>query len=150
MTERHPPHSDHADASPHVARWADTLVDLNKRIAMLARLLGAPLVQDADLERLLGAVEAARGFDGTTAQQREHREHDELRGLLALRCTMMAQVIDELGLDLTHQLTQVVGERLQRMGLSPEAYGFLLSDKIDRAVTAGASPAGSPGRPHSS
>lgn len=114
---------------------------LNARIARLCLLLGARLDSEADVRSLLGrqlpvfeAVEPARG----SVQHRLLREWEELRGLVAMRCELVAHTLDHLGLDLTRQLTELVEQDLLRQGFKPGADGFELLRHLGGAGQDGA------------
>ena len=110
------------------------LFGLNERIARLAMLLDAPLRTEEDLQRVLARelpVFNAPTHPGTD-HRRTHGEWEELRGLLAMRCELMAQTLADLGLDATRQLTQLVEERLARVGFAPGADGFVLLARLNR------------------
>lgn len=49
---------------------------------------------------------------------------EELRGLLNMRCDLMARALHELGLEVTRQLTVLVEQSVVRDGFSPGADGF--------------------------
>ncbi len=115
---------------------------LNARIARLCLLLGARLENEADVQRLLGRqlpafddVEPARG----SAQHRLRREWEELRGLVAMRCELVAHTLEHLGLDLTRQLTDLAEQDLLRQGFKPGADGFELLRHLGGAGQGGAS-----------
>lgn len=102
---------------------------LNARIARLSLLLGAKLENEADVQHLLGRQLPA--FDhvhqsDNSAQRRLLHEWEELRGLVAMRCELVAHTLEHLGLDLTRQLTDLAEQDLLRQGFKPGADGFEL------------------------
>ena len=118
----------------HLRQREGALFELNERIARLAMLLDAPLRTEEDLQRVLARelpVFNAPSPPGTD-HRRTHGEWEELRGLLAMRCELMAQTLADLGLDATRQLTQLVEERLARNGFTPGADGFVLLARLNR------------------
>ena len=104
---------------------------LNARIARLNMLLGARLESEADIQRLLGrqlpAFNPAGPADSPSqAWRRERQQWEELRGLVAMRCDLVAHTLEHLGLDLTRQLTDIAEQDLLRQGFKPGADGFEL------------------------
>jgi hypothetical protein len=102
---------------------------LNARIARLSLLLGARLENASDVEHLLGRqlpVFLDSGPARDAAQRRLLQEWEELRGLVAMRCELVAHTLEHLGLDLTRQLTDLSEQDLLRQGFKPGADGFEL------------------------
>ncbi len=104
-------------------------VSLNARIARLVQLLDAKLETEADVQRLLSRqlpvftdAQPARG----SAQHRLLQEWEELRGLVVLRCELVAHTLEQLGLELTLQLTELAEQDLLRQGFKSGADGFEL------------------------
>lgn len=123
------------DTTLHLLRQREgALFELNERIARLAMLLDAPLRTEEDLQRVLARelpVFNAPSHPGTD-RRRTHGEWEELRGLLAMRCELMAQTLADLGLDATRQLTQLVEDRLARVGFTQGADGFVMLARLNR------------------
>ena len=110
----------------HVRRVSRSFVELNARIARLAMLVGAPLSNEQDIQNIIHHPTdqiqdstATPAVAGRTAQ-----EWNELRGLLVLRSNLIAQMLDDLGLDLTEQVVQQAEEHLERVGFKRGADGF--------------------------
>lgn len=102
---------------------------LNARIARLSLLLGARLDSEADIQHLLGRqlpVFIQAHQSDNSAQRRLLQEWEELRGLVAMRCELVARTLEQFGLDLTRQLTDLAEQDLLRQGFKPGADGFEL------------------------
>ncbi len=116
------------------------LEELNQRIARLALLLGVQLDSPLAFERILKRQDphlTPRGTSGVTAaEQRLSREWEELRGLLVLRCDLIAEDLSELGLASTLAITANVETRLLREGFGPGADGLDLFDQMNPDPTA--------------
>lgn len=123
-------------ASNRDLRKLEELLPVSLRIAILARLLGISLGSEADLNHLLARTHLA--FQAEAAKRPgekssiQSRELEELRGLLALRCELMAQLVAEQGLEAVHAVTQQVRDHLAHLGLHERDHGFLLGSKIDQ------------------
>lgn len=106
------------------------LIRLNERIARLAMPLGVPLETELDLQRLLdhgsNLFPSTSDQIGSDQQRRKRNELEELRGLLVMRCELLTTMLQDLGLDVTYQITAAVEEWLQRQGFKPGADGFVL------------------------
>lgn len=113
------------------------LIRLNERIARLAMPLGVPLDNEQDLQRLLdhGSELFPSTSDqiGSDQQRRKRNELEELRGLLVMRCELLTTMLQDLGLDVTYQITVAVEEWLQRQGFKPGADGFVLLKHLREA-----------------
>lgn len=137
--ERSPPPTPAANPaaiSNRDLRKLDELLPVSMRIAALARLLGISLGSEEEVTRLLGrthqvfqAEAERRPGERSTIKA---RELEELRGLLALRCELMAQLVAEQGLEAVHTVTQQVRDHLAQLGLHERDHGFLLGSKIDQ------------------
>lgn len=114
----------------HVSRIEQSLLALNTRIAVLAHVLGADLGSEADVEHILKRDNAffrlQGGLADTASDKRLKREWEELRGLLALRCDLMTQAVNELGLDATRGIALHVQAKRDKEGLKPDSDGFHL------------------------
>jgi hypothetical protein len=133
--------SDISALADRAARLQEALGQLNARIATLAHVLNVSLATEEDLHRILAHTHPAWLSSAATtvsAQDEPHRrrlrEQEELRGLLALRCDMMAQAVAELGLPLTQQLVSELEARREREGMAPNADGFHLRYHLDKAM----------------
>ena len=120
------------------AHFADALEDLNARIGTLARVLGADLATEAAVQHILDrthpffARHAALDAAVLGAHERRiAREWEELRGMLALRCDLMARMLAELGLDATRNVAEIVEAHREQEGLKPDADGFHLRHLLD-------------------
>lgn len=128
MQALHPTASDLQSA--RVRRYGRAYADLNARIARLALLLGAPLANEHDIQMIVqrqapnfkGHVSGDPAHPGATG--RRAQQWDELRGLLVLRCNMMAGMLNDLGLELTEQVVWQAEEHLVRVGFKRGADGF--------------------------
>lgn len=125
-----------ASISNRDLRKLDELLPVSMRIATLARLLGVSLGSEADVTSLLARTHGAfqtepESKPGGRASIKS-RELEELRGLLALRCELMAQLVSEHGLEAVHAVTQQVRDHLAHVGLHEQDHGFLLGSKIDQ------------------
>lgn len=133
----HPSHTNAASmVGDHVSRVEQSLMDLNTRIAVLAQVLGADLGSASDIEHILNRdnaffrVQANRPDAVSAGDRRLKREWEELRGLLALRCDLMAQAVNELGLDTARAITLQVQARRDKEGLKPDSDGFHLRHQL--------------------
>lgn len=114
-------------------RFGVTLAGLNERIARLSRALGISLVQAGQLQRVLDRDPVLFGVTATDAAATRHRrEVEELRGLLVLRCHLMASSLPALGLEAIEQVVLEVEKQMLRDGFSPGADGFELLDRFAR------------------
>lgn len=113
-----------------IRRAEGMLEELNQRIARLALVLGVPLDDPLEFEKILNRQVHYLTLDAQTVSglpSREHRlvrEWEELRGLLVLRCDLMTENLNELGLASTMQITTHVESRLRQEGFTPGADGF--------------------------
>jgi len=111
----------------HARRLGVELVELNERIARLAISLGARLGSEADVQRILDRdVASLRGAHapGDAGRHAHQVAWEELRGLLNMRCDLMARALEDLGLEVTRQLTVLVEQSVVRDGFAPGADGF--------------------------
>lgn len=63
---------------------------------------------------------------GGSPERRKSHLREELRGLLVLRCKVMAKLLETLGLELTGQIANQAEDHLERLGFEPGADGFHL------------------------
>jgi hypothetical protein len=122
-------------------RLENTLTELNERIARLAMSLGADIDSSAAvfrilnrevpaLQHLLTEAADAHGLH-TSSHYRLHRDWEELRGLLALRCDILTDTLNDKGLQVTTQIASNVEHRLTRDGFKQGADGFDLFDSLN-------------------
>lgn len=130
------PASPPASISDRDVRKQEELLPVSVRIATLARLLDISLGSEEDVTRLLGRTHLAFQSE---AERRpgekssiKSRELEELRGLLVLRCELMARLVAEQGLEAVHAVTHQVRDHLAHLGLHERDHGFLLGSKIDQ------------------
>ena len=129
-----------ADAVPvvgdQVRRVEASLTELNARIGVLAKVLGADLGSEADIEHILNRehaffrVSAGHHAAVNASERRIQREWEELRGLLALRCDLMAHTVNDLGLEAARHITLQVQARRDKEGLKPDSDGFHLRHRL--------------------
>ena len=113
---------------------AKSLEELNARIGILAHVLHADLSTEVEVQRILARTHpvflqpapSAQGLDLAAGERRIAREWEELRGLLALRCDLMAHALAELGLPATQLITELVQSHRDKEGLQPDSDGFHL------------------------
>ena len=122
----------------HAQRFSAEIVELNERIARLALSLGAPISTETDLRRILGReVGPLRPDDNRHASRVERHAWEELRGLLNMRCDLMARTLEHLGLDATRRLTELVEDKLRRDGFEPGTDGFQMHRWLDAGGRSG-------------
>ena len=114
-------------------RIKNSLADLNARIARLSIFLQLPLDTEAQVQQIVERTHPLfRLHDGQQAgaaaggQHRQRHALEELRGLLVLRCKVMANLLSNLGLELTGQIANQAEDHLDRLGFKPGADGFRL------------------------
>lgn len=124
-----------------VERLEDRLTLLNERIARLAMGLNAALDSAEDITRILNRQvpdlqQPSVALPGlaSSSQHRQHNAWEELRGLLALRCEIMTEVLNHQGINATLGMAEDVENRLARDGFKPGADGFHLLDKLQKRV----------------
>lgn len=112
-------------------RVENSLVEINARIARLSMALEACLASEADIVNILNRktpfFQHAQAHCASMLDQNEHRllhQWEELRGLLVLRCELMARSLKDLGLTMTREITVEIEEQLERDGFKPGADGF--------------------------
>ncbi len=134
-------------ADDALAQWArrikNTLADLNARIARLSIFLQLPLDSEAEVQKIInrehplfllhdtqraGQVHPA---DERGNQHRQAHALEELRGLMVLRCDLMAKLLENLGLELTEQIANQAEDHLDRLGFKPGADGFRLLPRTE-------------------
>ena len=113
--------------------FVDSLGELNARIGTLAQALHADLSSESVVEHILARThpffvrQAALASSALGMNERRvAREWEELRGLLALRCELMAKALAEMGLEATRELAEMVQSRRDLEGIRPDADGFHL------------------------
>ena len=131
------PPAEHDPAMGVQARRVESsLTELNARIGVLVKVLGADLGSEADIEHILNREHAffrlssGQSTAVSAGDRRVMREWEELRGLLALRCDLMAQAVSDLGLDTARQITLQVQARRDKEGLKPDSDGFHLRHRM--------------------
>lgn len=119
-------------------RIKNSLADLNARIARLSLLLQLPLDTEAQVQLIVERTHPlfrlhADQQTGTSTgvQHRQANALEELRGLLVLRCKVMAKLLDDLGLELTGQIANQAEDHLERLGFKPGADGFRLLPRTE-------------------
>ncbi len=126
-------HFDTSNLDP-VTRLEHSLEDLNTRIARLAIALQVPLSTAQDVQQVLDNIRPGdwpHQWDDSPQHKRQEREWEELRGLMVLRCGMMKQSLDELGLEVTYQLATEVEVHMRREGFKPGADGFEMLNRLE-------------------
>lgn len=119
-------------------RFGATLTGLNERIARLSGALGVILAQEGQLQRVLDRDPALFGAEATRpAATRRRREMEELRGLLVLRCHLMANSLQALGFEAIEHLAFEVEKQMLRDGFLPGADGFELLESFARPEASG-------------
>lgn len=111
----------------HLSHIETTLERLNERIARLARLLDVSLESETTRLKILdGSLSMATDWlhAGGSDDKRRGHEWTELRGLMVLRMRLMKETLDELGLEPTYQIAQVVREHMTVEGFQPGSDGF--------------------------
>lgn len=119
-------------------RIESALAEINARIARLAMSLNATLDTQADVDQILNReapvfLQHDREHLITTLNQGEHRmlhQWEDLRGLLMLRCELMAHSLKDLGLDMTLKIATHIEDQLTREGFKPNADGFDVLDRL--------------------
>lgn len=146
-------------------RFQGLLTAVNARIVFLAELVDVHLDAAGEVQHILDgdqpAFQQARlaakahggsgGGGGGGGQGRnghaKHRAWEELRGLIVLRSTLVAQALNTLGLRVTHQVTSQVELSLARKGIKPGADGFELLEQMERMAGALGAANGEPHNP---
>lgn len=136
----HPSSHTRCDDLDPVERLEDKLTLLNERIARLAMGLNANLDSAEDIVRILsrqvpGLQEPWTAPSAGLASSTQHRQHnawEELRGLLALRCDIMTEVLNHQGINATLEIAKDVKNRLARDGFKPGADGFHLLGELQK------------------
>ena len=119
-------------------RIKNSLADLNARIARLSIFLQLPLDTETQVQQIVERTHPLfRLHDGQPAgaaaggQHRQRHALEELRGLLVLRCKVMANLLSNLGLELTGQIANQAEDHLDRLGFKPGADGFRLLPRTE-------------------
>ncbi len=119
-------------------RIKNSLADLNARIARLSLLLQLPLDTEAQVQLIVERThplfrlhDARQSGAAAAGQHRQANALEELRGLLVLRCKVMAKLLDDLGLELTGQIANQAEDHLERLGFKPGADGFRLLPRTE-------------------
>lgn len=140
---QNPPHQADEAQAQWTRRIKDSLAELNARIARLSIFLQLPLDSEAEVQKIIHREHPLfRLHEGMQAAQthpddehgKEHRQAhalEELRGLLVLRCELMARLLESLGLELTGQITNQAEDHLDRLGFKPGADGFHLLPRLE-------------------
>lgn len=124
-------------------RFRTTLGAVNARIVVLAHFVGARLDTEGEVQQILDRSNPA--FRQQVGQPNTHSGHagraaqrawEELRGLIVLRCDLVKNALQALGLGLTYEVTSQVEQALARKGIKPGADGFHLQMQMDRIVGA--------------
>lgn len=131
MTPPNPPRLPDNALGLRVRRIRNSLADLNARIARLSMFLQLSLDTEAKvqlvIERNHPLFRRHEGRQpGADAGSRQRQALEELRGLLVLRCKVMAKLLETLGLELTGQIANQAEDHLERLGFEPGADGFHL------------------------
>jgi hypothetical protein len=120
-------------AQAHLHHIETTLERLNERIARLARVLEVSLESESVclqvLDGTLCITSENVSVDTVHARRRRH-EWEELRGLMVLRMHLIKDTLDELGLEPTYQIAQVVHERMALEGFAPGSDGFQMLQRL--------------------
>ncbi|MFM7024679.1 MAG: hypothetical protein ACKOWC_01275 [Limnohabitans sp.] len=117
----------------HLSHIEDTLERLNQRIARLAHLLGVSLALESTRLKILdGSLSMATDWQALGASGEKRRSHEwaELRGLMVLRMRMMKDTLDELGLEPTYRIAQMVHEHMVVEGFQPGSDGFEMLQRL--------------------
>ena len=120
-------------AQAHLTHIESSLERLNERIARLARLLDVPLDNEATRLKIIeGRLSAATEWHTLGAAQDTRRRHEwtELRGLMVLRMHLMKETLDELGLEPTYRIAQLVHEHMTVEGFQPGSDGFEMLHRL--------------------
>ncbi len=128
--------ADKQEASSFEIEHARTaLRQLNMRIARLVITLRLPLRTEEEFDQIVAGTHPLLAAGGTSdtgsSQKRVHRELEELRGLMVLRCELMTHALKTFGLELTYQIASQVEAELQREGFHAGADGFYLLRHIE-------------------
>ncbi len=131
MTPPNPPRLPDSALSRRVQRIKNSLAELNARIARLSMFLQLSLDSSEQVQLIIDRhhplFQLLPDRPGATDAGERHRQAlEELRGLLVLRCKIMARLLDNLGLDLTGQIANQAEDHLERLGFQPGADGFRL------------------------
>ena len=109
----------HPEAIP-LERFEHELEDINKRIAVLARVMR----QRLDLPGLVDHLLLAHGEPPRHIEARELIGHEELRGLLVLRYKMLTNAVEQLGLEPTRRVSELVTRHLEMEHTPGADYGL--------------------------
>ena len=139
----------HAQLDPdsqrlEMRRCVDEFVALDVRIARLCHALGVNLHSEADLSAILqrrapgfSALDAAQAAQGSQLERHAWGAHEELRGLLVLRCGLLARTVESWGLGAAHEIVEMAEADLQRQGFPPGADGLTLARRLAEIDPAG-------------
>jgi hypothetical protein len=119
-------------------RVENSLSEINTRIARLAMSLGACLDTEDDIARILKRqtpfLQAHSQYHVRNPfnheDERLAHEWEELRGLLALRCELVAHSLKDLGLHMMREITSGIEAQLERDGFKPGADGFDMASHL--------------------
>lgn len=112
-------------------RFESTLQALNERIARLSVALGVNLAERVQLQQVVHRDAVMFQIHRVSPASIRHRRLlEELRGLLVLRCHLMAQSLPELGLDAIEHAAIDAEQQMLREGFEPGADGFDLLERL--------------------
>ncbi len=131
----------HANSTHAAKAWQieSSLQAINTRIARLSLMLGVKLERESDLQSVLVkqhpayvAASQSHMVDAASFKaKRLHQEWEELRGLLSMRCELMAHSLQDLGLKMTRDIADQAEINLVRNGFEPSASGFHLHRQMN-------------------
>ncbi len=114
-------------------RITRSLADLDARIARLALFLDLSLESESVMQQVIDhshplfqRYQHNPNVPLADDHGRERHSLEELRGLLVVRCNMMANMLNEFGLELSTQIASAAEDHMERVGFKPGADGFTL------------------------
>lgn len=118
-------------------RITRSLADLDARIARLALFLDLSLESESVMQQVIDRshplfqrYQHNPDVPMTDDHGRERHSLEELRGLLVVRCNMMANMLNEFGLELSTQIASAAEDHMERVGFKPGADGFTLLPRL--------------------
>lgn len=130
-----------SNTADRLDRIEHSIEELNARIARLAIALGVALDQPDQVAQVLqqpggqaygGADRRAPRPDGgrvwSGQERRRNNNLQELRGLLVMRYGLEKNLLDHVGLTVTHDIMQHVQAHMSREGFKPGADGMQVPD----------------------